>query len=111
MLFKLLLPYFCFSLDSLDFLSPFGRTIFSRAQRVGDDIPRIRVNPCSSVGGIISAEAPYRSARIGLWRKSSYAMRMPSSSSVVYVQPSLVALLTSKSLRGVPLGRVVSHSM
>ncbi len=39
MLFKLLLPYFRFSLDSLDFLSPFGRTIFSRAQRVGDDVP------------------------------------------------------------------------
>ena len=31
MLFKLLLPYLRFSWDSLDFLSPFGRTIVSRA--------------------------------------------------------------------------------
>ena len=34
---------------------------------------------------------------------------MPSSSSVRYVQPKAFALLTSKSLRGVPLGLVVSH--
>ena len=32
---------------------------------------------------------------------------MPSSSSTRYFQPKAVALLTSSSLRGVPLGRVV----
>lgn len=53
----------------------------------------------------------YLSARIGLVRKSSYAMRIPSRSSVLYVQPRAVALLTSNSLRGVPFGRVVSHSI
>lgn len=51
----------------------------------------------------------YRSDRNGLFRKSLYASLMPSSSSVLYVQPNWVALLTSRSLRGVPLGRVVSQ--
>ncbi len=53
----------------------------------------------------------YRSALIGLFRKSSYASRMPSSSSVLYVQPRAVAFDTSSSFRGVPFGRVVSQRM
>ena len=52
MLFKLLLPYLRFSWDSLDFLSPFGRTIISRAQRVGEYI--YSAYPCLSVGGVTS---------------------------------------------------------
>ena len=53
----------------------------------------------------------YRSALIGLFRKSSYANRMPSSSSVLYVQPRAVAFDTSSNFRGVPFGRVVSQRM
>ena len=53
----------------------------------------------------------YRSALIGLFRKSSYANRMPSSSSVLYVHPSFVAFDTSSNFRGVPFGRVVSQRM
>ena len=34
---------FVFSLDSLDFLSPFGRTIISRALRVGEYISLVSV--------------------------------------------------------------------
>ena len=53
----------------------------------------------------------YLSALIGFSRKSLYASLMPSSSSVLYVQPSFVALDTSRSFLGVPLGFVVSHSI
>ena len=51
----------------------------------------------------------YLSALIGFSKKSLYASRIPSSNSVLYVHPSFVALLTSSSLRGVPLGREMSH--
>lgn len=51
----------------------------------------------------------YRSARMGLCKKSSYASRIPSSNSVWYCQPSALALLTSKSFLGVPLGLLASQ--
>ena len=53
----------------------------------------------------------YLSARIGLFRKSSYAAFIPSSSSVLYLQPRAALLETSSSLRGVPLGFDVSHNI
>ncbi len=51
----------------------------------------------------------HRSARMGLFRKSSYERRMPSMSSVLYFQPKAALFDTSSNLRGVPLGLVVSH--
>ena len=57
----------------------------------------------------ISSSYYYRSARMGLVRKSLYANSMPLSSVVLGIQPNALARLTSSSLRGVPLGRVVSH--
>ena len=52
-----------------------------------------------------------RSARMGFSKKSLYASFIPSSNSVLYFQPNASALLTSNSLRGVPFGLVVSHSI
>ena len=40
---SLFLVWIVFSLDSLDFLSPFGRTIISRALRVGEYISLVSV--------------------------------------------------------------------
>ena len=43
-LFELLLPYLRFSWDSLDFLSPFGRTIISASLRARRLIFRVSVS-------------------------------------------------------------------
>lgn len=81
---------------------------FSRIIRLN---PNIKGNRWCQLPFIISHESShfYLSARIGLFKKSSYANLMPSSSSVLYRHPKASALLTSRSLRGVPLGLLVSH--